>query len=638
MLCAFVCLVAGLQAPPIQRDAYGVPLVTAASVDDAYFNFGKVVAQDRLWQMEMSRRVARGKMAEVFGRQALSSDRDLVKTGYTDEEIQQQIDALPPSARKAFEQYAKGVNDTIDQRTKDGTLPPGYAKYGFAPEPWTPVDSAAIAIHLLQQFGTGGAGELRNYALLLYLRGQKAKDKVLDVIDDLAWQNEPLSVPTVTDADDPLAKNHPQFAIPTRAQTEAHIASLPAASILELFPAIQLTTGENTDLLAEQHSVATHFGSYAVVVGPSRSRTGNAFLLSAPQMGHADPSVIHEVAIKSPGLNVAGIDVPGVPAVVIGNTPNFAWGLTSGVADVQDVFFSKLADDDHYTYGTETRDIEKIERTINVKDADPVKVEVLRTHHGPVILNSRVGKCLYSVQSSFWKRELSGIASLMTMYNAKTPVQIEDAIRHVPVTFNFFYATTSGDFGYQYTGLVPFRAKGYDPRFPTPDDPTTEWQGFVSASSMPHVESPKSGMLANWNNKPASWWPNFDTPVWGSPFRNDVLLRALPSGKIGRFDLEHAAWEIARRETETSAGFLPDFKAILDAQAKLGTKDALVEYLDGWDGWDVDGSVGALIYAEAVRQLRRELFEPALGSFLQPSIFETVIQPETIRKALRGET
>lgn len=625
-------LALALQPAPIQRDAYGVPLVTAPTEQEAFFHFGKAVAEDRLWQMELSRRLARGRLAEALGPSGVASDRNIARTGYTDEEIQRQYDLLPSRVRGLFGEYARGVNAEIDARKATGTLPPGYAANAFEPEPWAPIDSAAIAINLLRQFGRGGAGELRNYAMYLYLLGQPCKDKVFDVLDDLAWQNDPLSVPTVMPEDDPLRTSHPTFPVATRAQTESHAKALPPSNLLELFPAIQLTIGEDTDVIAERLSLPYKVGSYAIVVGPERSKTGYPLLLSAPQMGHADPSVVHEVAIDSPTVKVAGIDVPGVPIVAIGTTPHIAWGLTSGVADIEDVFYSMLVDEDTYRYGTEDRKLIKIQRTIKVKGGDDVTVEVVRTHHGPVILNSRVGKCVYSVQSSFWGRELSGIAALIDVYTAKTASDVTEAISRVPVTFNFFFATTRGEYGYRYAGLVPMRPRGYDPRFPVPSGPSTDWTGFVSSGQMPRVNATKSGIIANWNNKPTTWWPNWDTPVWGAYFRNEVLLKAIPSGKLGRFDLERAAWEIARRETTSSGAFVEDFRTLLQGANPASP------HLASFDGWDVDGSIGATVYDEAVKELRKELFTASTGTFVQPSIFEQVLQPAVIRNALAKKT
>ena len=101
------------------------------------------------------------------------------------------------------------------------------------------------------------------------------------------------------------------------------------------------------------------------------------------------------------------------------------------------------------------------------------------------IRSSRAGNAVFSLQSSFWNRELAGIAALFDLYGARDSGDVEQFVAKVQVSFNFFFATTRGEYGYWYAGLVPFRATGYDPRFPTPSGPDTDWQGFVSTSSMP---------------------------------------------------------------------------------------------------------------------------------------------------------
>ncbi len=622
-----------LQPTSIQRDGYGVPWITATSEGEAYFLFGKAVTEDRLWQMEMSRRLSRGRLAEVLGRSALASDQQIAKTGYSDDEILAQFKTLPTNVRAAFEEYARGVNETIAFRRDSGTLPEGYAHNGFDPEPWTPLDSCAIVIQLMRQFGRGGAGELRNYALYLYLKGQPCKDNIFDVMDDLAWQNDPASVPTLTKEDDWGAPTRAAFPTVTRKQTEAHFALLPATNVFELMPAIQLASAEETHLIAEHLSAPFKVGSYAIVVSPSRSQTGKALLLSGPQMGHTDPSVVYEVALQCPEFSVEGIGVPGVPIVAIGATPYFSWGLTSGVADIEDVYFSKRSGEDEYVYGKTKKTLIKIARPIQVKGAEPVIVEVVRTHYGPVILDSKVGDTVYSVRSSFWNRELSGVSALMDTYDAKSPNDLHKAISKVPVTFNYFYATVGGETGYRYAGLVPVRAKGYDPRFPLPSGPETEWQGFISAASMPHTKGVKSGLLVNWNNKASEDWPNMDTPVWGSPFRNEALIAALPTGKIGIEDMEKAVWTVARRESATMTRLMPFISGVIDTNG-----DTVLRSLVAYDGWEIEGSVGARVYNWTVRELRKELFKPAVGSFIQPEIFQLVVQPSVILKAFNGET
>lgn len=605
------------------RDGFGVPVIMGQNRRQVFYGMGFMVAEDRLWQMEMSRRVSRGRLAEVMGQSAVSSDREVLKYFYTDAELQKMLDDLPRDVKDAFSAYADGVNRQIEVRKSKNSLPKGYADNGFEPELWTPLDSVAISIRLVRQFGTGGAGELRNTALLQYLDTQKVKDRKLDVMDDLAWQNDPDSIPTVQPNEDPLRGNHPKFPEVTRKITEAHLKQLPTPSLFELLPAIRMMEEKETDLVAEKLGTPSKMGSYAVVVGPQRSRTGHPMLLSAPQMGHATPNVVHELSIQCPEFSVTGINVPGIPAVVIGATTDFAWGLTSGVADVEDIFVTPA---DQAQVETETF-------TRKVKGGSEFTVVRERTPLGFVALKSAAAKAVYSRRSTLLDNELKGVAAIMQVPLAKNPADLREAMKSNPASFNFFYAFSNGDFGYQYCGHVPIRADGLDPRLPTPDKPEYQWKGVIPPEQMPYVQNPKSGLIANWNNKPASWWANMDTPVWGAVFRNEVLLDVIPEGKLTSHDVQMAAWSIARRETQSNGVFLPHFlKALGEPKTEPQIQFA------AWDGWDIANAPGALLYDESVKALRISLFQPWIGNLLDPSLFEQAVQPSVILKAINGKT
>lgn len=619
----------------LTRDSYGVPHIQASNLHDAYFFAGKACSQDRLWQMELSRRSARGRLAEVFGPSNLASDKDIALMGYTDAELETQLKGLSPSLQKAYTAYAEGVNSDIRERKQKRSLPAGYAEHGFLPEPWTKLDSAAIAVQIGRLFGAGGEGELRNYALLLYLKTQeRVKDRYLDVIDDLAWQNDPSASCTVSPGDDPLVRTHPVFPTLTRAISEKHIASLPPTSTLELLPALKVASMESNRVTAEHVGVPFKVGSYCIVVAPSRSTTKEPILLSAPQMGHTSPAIIHEMSISSPAFKVAGMDVPGMPGVGIGCTPNFAWGLTSGVADTQDIFFSPRVDATSYKFGDKTEKLIEFVRTIKVKGQDPVKVTVRRTRFGPVILESRMGKVFYSKRSSHWMKEMQGWDVLLDLYKAKTMKEVFAATERISLNFNLFFAFRNGDIGWQYCGKIPVRSGDLDPRFPVPGDPQHDWKGFYNATQLPHLKNPRSGLITNWNNKPASWWPNFDTPVWGRIFRDQMLKEALPSGKISVAAVEKAAWTIARRDDVTCVQFQPWFKAALASERD----HSLSGRVSNFDGWLTTGSLGAPLYLETVKQLRQEVFVPFTGNFLTDANLNMIIQPSVIWNALSNKT
>lgn len=616
----------------IKRDAYGVPDIVASSPREAFRMAGFACAQDRMWQLENSRRLARGKMSEVFGKSFVSGDKEVLQSFYTDEELQAQFDRLEPKVKEAFAAYAEGINIYI----RGGKLPKGFAENGFSPEPWTVVDSMAIGVRMWQLFGRGGAGELRNWSLIQYAQTQpNLKGKTLELLDDLAWFNDSAAIPTVDPKDDPLAIGHEPFTKPTREVTAAHLASLPNASLFELLPGIRLASLERSRSVAEARNIAYKTGSYAMVVSPAKSATGTPILLSAPQMGFRNPSVVYEMAIKSPGFTAAGMAIPGLPGFAIGHTPTLAWGITSGVADTDDIVYTKMDGPAHYLAGEQRLPIEVIERTLKVKGEAEQKVVQIRTIYGPVVVKTGSGY-LFSRRSSYWKREMESFEAFYDLVSAGLSADVTAAMKKATMNFNFFFALKSGEIGYRYLGLIPRRRPGFDPRLPIPGNAQADWNGFIPFEAMPRITNPKKGFLANWNNKPAAWWANSDTPVWGSIFRNESLLDTLDKPKLGVTDIEMAAWQIARKDY--------NFKAFRNALASLKSANlspvasSARNLLLAWDGKNVDGSQGALIFARWLDALREEVFTATTGNFISADNFRQILQPSLILKAIEGKT
>lgn len=620
----FVVLSAPAQMPAtVTRVAYGVPHISAPTLTDAFEGMGYAVAQDRLWQMENSRRVASGTLAEVLGPDVAASDREILRTAYTDEELDAQFAALPDDIRAAFEAYAKGVNRWIDESKSKNSLPEGFAKFGFEPKPWTVRDSVAIAVRLYQQFGRGGAGEIRNLALLGYVQSQsKLKGREWDIFDDLAWQIEPKATTTVDRAETP--KEAPViFPSYNRDITLRQYQSFPKLSVLELLPGVRLAMREDSTRVAEAVSAPYKVGSYAIVVDAKRSASGRAMLLSGPQMGFRAPSIVHEVGIAVPGLTLVGADVPGVPGVIVGHTDHLAWGLTSGAADTDDVFIAKT-DGDRYAWGSEMRPIESIQRTLKIKGRDSETITMRRTHLGTVVLEPRSAKVAFIRRAGAAGREMESMRALFGLYRSKSVQDADLAGRMATVNFNVFVADTSGNIGYRFGGLIPVRAAGLDPRLPTPAEPKFDWKGFLPADDMPAVINPKSGLLVNWNNKPVSWWPNGDTPVWGTIFRDRLLRDSLAKPKLMTADLEFAIWQAARQDYN-----FPFFAAHLKGVSPE---------LDGFDGRTLAGDVNSSLYRRFFDELRVELFMGSLGSFLTPDNFKLALQPSLMLEALEGRT
>lgn len=614
-------------------------MLRAATSNEAFRLMGQAVAEDRLWQLEMSRRTSLGQMAEVLGPSYIASDQATLSKQYTPDEYAAMLDEIPRNTLEAWQAYVAGINDTINRRIDTKTLPEGYAANNFEPRPWTMMDTQAVMVNLTRQFGQGGAGELRNYALVQYLKTRPTiKDRVLDALDDLAWSNIPDSPTTVSKRDD-LVAFPPKIFDFSRTDSENHLKNLPPTNLLELAGSIRLASMEDQKLVAEANSVAYKTGSYAVVVSPRRSATGKAMLLTAPQMGHTTPSIVHEVAFDTPDLKVAGMNVPGIPGVIIGYNPNAAWGFTSGVADLEDIFVSPLKEGNTYLHqGVET-ELEQVKFTLKIKGQPDKEVIQHRTAHGPVLLKSVGSKAVYSLRSSFWKKEVISTAALFDLYSAKSPADFSQFAAKIPVSFNLFFATNKGDIGYRFCGRVPLRAKGIDPRLPTLDTSENQWQGFVQPYQMPRADNPESGLLTNWNNKPVAWWPNGDTPVWGKYFRSTNIAYHLQLPKLTPDNVTDIVKSNATEDFMTYTAFWPTVLWGLSGGFSLtgvsaDAKNKAYKYL----GENTEGSIAPTVIFETISQLRKELFLDTLGNFTSDALFTQVLQPDVIISALEGKT
>lgn len=596
------------------RGDYGVPIIRSNNVFEAMELQGYATAEDRLWQMEMSRRGARSRLAEVLGPGMVNADVEQAKQFYTEAELRAQLVRLPAAMQGWFKAYAKGVNRFI----REGNLPDEYERNGFKPEPWTEIDSAAITIKLLQTFGRGGAGELRNLALYKFLEAQpKVRDRATDIFGDFAWQNDPNSVPTCPPEDDPV-KTKPVFPAPSPDITAKHLASLPPLGVFELLPGVRVVSLDESKRRAEALKTPFKSGSYCVVVNKRKSTTGGALLLSGPQMGFTVPSIIHEVSLHAPGLDVAGMAVPGVPGVMVGATPNAAWGLTTGVADTEDIYLLNLKDKENWAEGA----IRNVSFTIPVKGAEPKVIERRDTDYGQIVFEVGAKKVGFARKRAYEGRELQSYEAVAGLWQIKDRKGFDQSVARATMNFNCFIALSNGDIGWRYLGEVPKRPTGFDPRFPLPPTRRAEWDGMIPFDQMPHAWNPKRGYLANWNNKPAAWWPNLDTPAWGEAFRNRLLLSQLEAKKLSPDSLQKAVVGMATM-AETYPAFMPVLKGTL---------------LEKWNGSYRDDPKLGLIYSRFIGALREELFLGVTGNLGSPENFALVAQPDVMLRALRRET
>ncbi|MDW8105865.1 MAG: penicillin acylase family protein [Armatimonadota bacterium] len=624
----------------ITRDRYGVPTVQATTFYGLLYGNGYAIAQDRLWQMELYRRQARGELAEIMGARALEQDRATRIEGYTEAELQAQIARLPTELQEALSAYAAGVSAWMEEAKRAGKLPKQFAEHGIEPRPWQPTDSVAIGVMMLRRFGgILSAGDLRNYALYQFL---KARNKDLAPVwaNDLLWLQDPTSPTTVPAEDDPR-QAHRRDPRETLQRMRRHLELLPEIGLNVLLPALRIASGEAQIEFARAHGLYTQFGSYAILVSPQRSATGIPMLVGAPQMGFSVPHIATEIHLMGAGINARGMTFAGVPGVLIGTTEHLAWTFTSGVSDLCDAFILKLnpQNPEQYWYKGTWRTMDKRTETIRVKGAEPVQLTVYRCVYGPVVAIDTRNHVAVAIKLSYWDGELEALRAYYGILRARTVGDFERAVAHIPASFNAFCLTRTGDIAYFYCGRVPIRPEGVDPRLPLLGTGEYDWKGLMPFSQMPRVVNPKQGYIANWNNKPAVWWENTDTPVWGMIFRvyrlND-LIRSKPRLTVD--DLKAFIRDIAEYD-EDAGKLLPIMLRIVKRNERAMTDElrAAVRLLEAWDCHEREGSAAKVLWDAWLDAVRTRVFADDLGNFLSPDLFRLAIQPSYIAYALLGK-
>ncbi|MCE9522087.1 MAG: penicillin acylase family protein, partial [Alphaproteobacteria bacterium] len=337
-------IVAGPSAPVrILRDADGVPHIYAKSRNDALFGLGFVHGQDRLWQMEVQRRIIQGRLSEVAGPPAVVADTYLRALGLY--RAAEQAEArLSEDARAALDAYAAGVNAA---RPKNGKpLPPEFFMLGVDPEAWRAADSVAVLKGLAVQLSANAFQEIFRLQLLKTLGPEKA-----------AAFSPPLPPEVVAAyrAYEPVA--------PTKLADALR-------AIDEIAPVLERTGASNN-----------------WVVGGAQTLSGKPLLANDPHLALSVPAIWYLAHLSWPGGQAIGGSIPGIPAIIAGRTDHIAWGMTTTGADTQDLYWEKLDPDDDLSYLTPTGSarFESRLETIKVRFGADKTIRIRRTRHGPVL-------------------------------------------------------------------------------------------------------------------------------------------------------------------------------------------------------------------------------------------------------------
>lgn len=577
----------GLSAPvTVNRDAQGMPHISAANIEDLMFAQGYVTAQDRLWQMDVSRRFGLGELSEIFGPGLLQSDR---RHRYLQlrAAAERGLTALPDRDRHLLDAYTRGVNALIEsQRDR---LPIEFRVLRYTPRPWTPVDSVIIGINISESLSTSFPGEHTRERLQAKLGPQLSADLYINS----SWRDRPPSS---------LPRQQQFTPPPTEEKT-------PPSSTDEDKEQSLLGHPETQDLC--DSCIA---GSNNWVVSGAHTTTGKPLLSNDMHLNHSIPNVWYEVHLNSGDYDVAGVSFPGFPFVIAGHNQRIAWGMTNVGPDVQDLFIENFNSAGEYETPSGWQKPEQRHEVIKVKGAADEVFDVAVTRHGPVVSNLFPGESrklalqwtIYDPRAlSFHFYEL-GLARDWQEFRAAISA-------FGGPTQNIVFADVDGHIGYQTAGFIPVRASG-DGAVPVRgNDDSHSWTGYIPFDKLPSVYDPPSGVIGTANGRIApDGYPYLVANEWGAPYRTERIYKVLESGK------KFSSSDMLALQLDDYSEFdrlcADHFVYAID-HSKNASKEVhqAADLMRGWDGHTGQNSVATALTVLSRRKLWKLMLEPKLG-------------------------
>jgi penicillin amidase len=555
----------------VLRDKNGVPHLFGADIRDLGRAMGYTHAQDRFFQMEVSRRLGAGRLAEIFGASALPNDRVARRMGLASA-ARMELERMAPEAREVLEAYASGVNAYLTAHVD--RLPPEFRLLELTPSPWEAADSLTIAKSMSYFLSYNGRVEM--------LRGNLAA--VVGLED--AYRITGLAPPP-----EAIPSSNPGGAA-------ARIAALEATSpeLLGSFPG----------------------ASNAWVVGGEKSATGRPLLASDPHLGLAMPSTWYEIHLSGGGYEVSGASLPGMPMVLIGQNRRIAWGITALLADVQDLYLETPNPGNPRQYGAPEgfRDLEVVAETIPVKDGSAATEEARVSRHGVIVGETKDGRLLAQRWDALWSGD--HFQALLLLNRAGSWEEFTSSLRTwASPPLAFLYADVEGNIGFFPAGEIPVRT-AHDGTIPV-DGATDayEWQGIIPHELKPMIFNPEGGILVSANHAmlpPEAPYPlGADTLASYRANRIGDLLRTIPKSTLDDF----ARIQGDRYDSSTEAVL----RIAVGLRPTEGKGVAAIEKLRIWNGQMTDGAAPA-IYQALYRRLIENTFKDEIGDELFPSYLD----------------
>jgi len=619
----------GLQAPvSVLRDAHGVPHLNASSLEDLFFAQGYVTAQDRLWQMDVTRRAVGGEMSEIFPASSAppqpafrSSSVTRPRKTWVDYDKQQRILRLRPVAERVaaqlpardrafFEAYAKGVNAYIEQHREN--LPIEFRILGYKPRPWSPAESILVGIGMSQLLNPQYETEYWREKI----GAQLPPDLMADLYPASSHRDHPpasesgISAGTLTKPEKikPAATTESKGGS-YRDNTENFVPprspSAPS-SLSAILSAVGIAAQDDS-------CEACLPGSNNWVVSGAHTVSGKPLLSNDMHLPHGVPGTWYEVHLHSGDFNVEGFSLPGLPFIIVGHNQRIAWGFTNLNPDVQDLFIENFNDAGEYQTPIGWQKPETYHEVIHVQDKPDVSFDVVVTRHGPIVTSVLPGETR-KIALQWLVYDARGVSiPLFDLNSAQNWEQFRKALSvFATPSQNIVYADVDGNIGYQAMGFVPVRASG-DGTVPVSGaDGKHDWTGYLSFDKLPSLYNPPSGIIATANSKiTPDGYPYLVATQWFPPYRVERIYQVLESGK------KFTPADMLALQTDVTSEYDRFFAdkfvyAIIHSSKATDRARSAAKEMDGWDGRMMADFVAPTIEVRSRRVLVQMLLEPKL--------------------------
>ena len=561
----------------IYRDEYNIPHIIAQNEHDLFFAQGFITAQDRLWQMDLERRIAEGRLTKIVGKPGLKTDSLMLTIGIN-RTAARIVQHLSPESRRAYQAYADGINSYIKENSKH--LPIEFRLLNYKPSPWRIVDTVSILRWFGWQLSFGWLTNATMGMIVEKVGMEKAKELF------------------------PSSNHRSSKIVPWGNQ---HLSALFQNAI---------SFGQNTKLTESER------GSNSWVVSGKLSTTGKPILANDPHLYLMTPSIWYETHLIGGGFNVSGVSLPGVPFIVIGHNEKIAWGLTSLMADNMDFFIEKLDPEDStkVLYNGSYKKVDIIEEKIPRRNKPPIRIHIFRTQHGPIVSKLLRWKgpthVALSVQWAGYEISDEGLA-LYNLNRAGDWQSFKKALKDLDVPpLNIVYADVDGNIGVQAAGKIPIRAYGLA-FLPRPGEKkTADWKGYIPYNFLPFTKNPEKGFIATANNSVE----NNSSPypisgLWDHPSRIQRINQLLSEKK------KFSVMDFKRIQTDVFSPFAKDcLKHILPLLNQTSFGDSiennLVKKLSEWNYQMKTGSSEAVLFEILIKKLMANIFKDEMGDSL----------------------